>query len=83
MLEKTKAFAQSCKDVILYILLPVGLVVGFILHLINQNKELSDEVAAKEGDEKLKEIQGEKKQIDSVANDAIDEYEKLKKNFNE
>jgi hypothetical protein len=58
------------------------IVVGlFIYFLIRKSESLADELKAKDGEEKLKELKGEQKQIDTNANDAVSEYERDLKSY--
>ncbi len=78
MLETLKAIGEAAKKVVLYILTPFIVVAIIIYYLVKKKDDLEDQLKAKEGTDKLKELQGEQKQIDSNANDAVSEYEKLR-----
>lgn len=78
MLDKIKAFWGNVKDVVVYIVAPLSFLAGYIWYLLTQNHKLEDELQAKDGDEKIKELQGEQKEIDSGAGDAVAQFEKLR-----
>lgn len=76
MIEKLKAFAESAKAVLLYVLAPLAFVLGYIYHLTARNSQLKDEIKAGKRDERTKEIENETKEVDRDALDALSEYER-------
>lgn len=81
MIEKIKTFAESVKNVMLYIVTPIAFVVGFIYYLIVKNHRLEDELNIKEGEKKLGELKGQQKEIDDRADASSAEYERLKRDY--
>lgn len=75
MLEKLKAFADSARGVFMLIVGPFVFLAGFLWYYISKSHRLEDEIKATEGQKKLNELQGEQKQIDSHANDAVSAFE--------
>lgn len=74
MLEKIKAFAESVKSVLLYILGPIAFVAGIIYYYVTKTHTLEDELKAKDGQEKLNELKGEQKSTDSAAVESNESY---------
>lgn len=82
MLDKLKQLGEAGKGFLLYILTPLAFIAGLIFFLITKNRDLEDEVMAKDGDIKLKGLQDEQKAVDSSANNDVDTYERLRDAYN-
>lgn len=76
MIEKLRAFAESAKAVLLYVLAPLAFVLGYIYYLTAKNSQLKDEIKAGKRSERTKEIENETKEVDRDALDALSEYER-------
>lgn len=78
MLDRIKAFADTMKGVLLYVLTPLLFLAGAIYYLMTKNTELKTDLEAKDGEEKLNELQGEETKVDESAASASDEYARLR-----
>lgn len=82
MLDKIKNIGEAAKNVMLYILAPLLVLLSGVFFLWKREKDLEDQVQSKDGEIKLKEIEGEKKQVDSSSNDLVNSYERLYSRYN-
>lgn len=78
MLDRLKKIGEAAKQVVLFILVPVFFVAGYVYYLLTKNKNLEDALAASEADKKLEVLKGEQTEIDNESTDALERYRKLR-----
>lgn len=77
MLAKLQVFAQTVKQVLLYVLLPVIGVCAYIYYLLVQNRKLTEEVKQEKFDVTHNQTVEDQAKIDAAASDAVAKYRAL------
>jgi len=81
MLEKLKSLGDSAKNFFMFIVGPILAVAGIVVYLFLGNKDLKEKLAESNAEGNLKELEGEKDEIDKKANESLSDYSKLKSEY--
>lgn len=81
MLDKIKAFLESAKNVILFVVGPIVAVVGYILYLRNENSDLKNKEATEKATVALAPIMADKEVKENEANDKVLNYNALRDQY--
>lgn len=81
MLDKLKSALESTKSFVLYVVTPVLGALAYILYLLSQNRKLQDDLNSEKANEKLQEIKTEEGKVDSNAKDSLDNYNRIKSQY--
>ena len=78
MLEKLKAFAETAKGWLLYVLTPLAFLAGIIYYLITSKEALQHKLDESNAEKNIDETKIEETQVDAQANNTVDDYDKLR-----
>ncbi len=81
MIEKLKSFGEASKNIVLYVLIPLFVVAAFISRLLGKEQSLKEELESVKAEEKMRELDSEKKQIDSLADTLTAEYKRKRDDY--
>ena len=81
MLEKLKSIGESARNVLLFILLPVASIIGYIFFLRDEKKELQVKLNTIKAEKELADLLAKKEQAHNEVISAEDEYNRTRSAF--
>jgi hypothetical protein len=81
MLDKLKAFAETAKGWLLYVLTPLAFIAGFIYYLITSKEALQHKLDESNAEKNIDESKIQEGEIDEKANEATDSYDAIRKQY--
>jgi uncharacterized membrane protein YciS (DUF1049 family) len=81
LLERMKKMIEVLKMVVMYIVLPVGAVISYILYLRSKVSDLKLQNTQTKVETELANVLEKQVEVDARATDAVAEYERIKKEY--
>lgn len=78
LVTKIKAFWSASGALVLGVVGPIVAAIAYVSYLLSKNRELETEIQAKDGDNKLEELKGEQKNIDTGASASVLDYQRIR-----
>lgn len=78
MITKIKDSLEFVKQALMYVVAPLAFIVGYTLYLIRKNRGLEQKLEESKTEGDLIHVEDEKIDLDTSANDAVDEFERLR-----
>ncbi len=81
MLEKLKSIGESIKNIVIYLLAPLSLVLGYVIYLKSKINTLNDKDYQNETEKQLKDFKSKTEEAENEAKKAEDTYKHDRDSF--